>query len=239
MMQLYYVHNLEESRAIGDETEARHLNKVMRKHVGDLAFITPGNGQLWHAEILSLSRSAVIFKPLKMLREDKKPARLAIAVGPTKKSARIEDLVLKGVELGLTDLFLIQTDRTLRKDFKTKRLKAQAISAMKQSQRTHLLSIHEMMDFDHFLAEVSPQFEGKYIGKLEGASAHLINCSLNRDVLVLIGPEGDFSDSEFEKASASDFQAITLGTYRLRTETAGLMAIATIANKRQLDRIHV
>jgi len=232
-MQLYYVHTLTPNRAEGDDVEAKHLNKVMRKSVGELAFITSGNGQLWQAEILQLSRSSVVFKPLKKVREEKVRSKLAIAIAPTKRASRVEDFLEKAVELGLSDCHLIKTSRTLRKDFKTKRISRLVISVIKQCLRLQLPSIHEMIAFDEFLKNAS-DYKNKYIGKIEGDSPALINVDCTDNTIVLIGPEGDFTDEEYDLADKAGFRAVSLSDARLRTETAALMAVATIQDKRRL-----
>ena len=231
-MQLYYAYKMEGDRAYGDEVEARHLSKVMRKEVGDLAFVTHGDGTIWEAEILTMGRSSVTFKTLRVATEISQSGRLAIAVAPTKSASRIEDLVEKGVELGLTDLFLIKTQRTLRKDFKTKRLNRLVISALKQSHRSHLTKVHEMVSYGDFLRTAADEFSQRFIGKIEGENGFLIKEKVNEDVVVLIGPEGDFTDEEYELAANAEFVPVKLSKQRLRTETAGIMSIATIQNKR-------
>ncbi len=232
-MELYYVYKITDTRAFGDDDESRHLSKVMRKKVGDLAYITHGDGNLWQAEILSLGRSSVTFKPLKLVKKDREPSKVAVAIAPTKKASRIEDLIEKGVELGLTDIYLIHTERTLRKEFKTKRSKRLAISAMKQCLRTNLLRIHEMVSYKDFLFNLDKDYGQKYIGKIEGKNPWLINTDVNKSTIILIGPEGDFTQEEYIMAEQIGFKPVKLSDQRLRTETAGIMAISTIQNKRQ------
>ena len=234
-MKLFYVYEMTDDRAKGDEAEVRHLSKVMRKNVGDLAYITHGDGKLWQAEIMALGRSSVTFKPLKLVRDDREKAKVAVAVAPTKKPSRIEDLVEKGVQMGLTDLYLIHTERTLRKVYKTSRLEQLAISAMKQCLRTNLPRIHQMTSYSDFLTDVGGAFAQKYTGKIEGDNRYLIEEVVDQDVLILIGPEGDFTDEEYQAAKEAGFKAVKLSEQRLRTEAAGIMAIAAVQHKRQLN----
>ena len=231
-MQLYFVHTFNKNKAIGDETDSRHLSKAMRKHVGDLVYITHGNGEIWQAEILKLGRRDVIFKPLRLIKTEIPSKRIAVAVAPTKSASRIEELVERGVELGLTDLYLVHTERTLRKGFRTNRLERLAVSAMKQCLRASITCIHEMMSYKTFLDEIAVQFPKRFIGKIEGDNKYLINEVLDDDTLLLIGPEGDFTDEEYSMAAASGFKPVKLSEQRLRTETAGIMAIATVQNNR-------
>lgn len=233
-IQMFYAHRFEDGLAHGDEYEIRHLSKVLRKKVGDLAYFTQGDGSLWQGEILSLSRSSVIFKPLKLIKQQKEGSRIAVAVAPTKKSSRLEDLVEKCTQLGLTDLYLIRTERTLRKEVKVKRLEQLTISAMKQCLRLHKLRIHEMKPYKDFLASPVAQYSRKYIGKIEGTNPWLINGDSDDDVIVLIGPEGDFTEKEYDMAQSAGFEPVKLSEYRLRTEMAGITAVAAIQNNREL-----
>ncbi len=231
-MQLYFVHTINENQALADDNESRHLSKVMRKSVGELAYITAGDGDLWQAEILQLNRSGAIFKPLKKIRRLEETRRLSIVVAPTKSASRIEDLLEKGVEMGLTDLYLVKTERTMRKEFKTKRLNKLAVSAMKQCFRLHLTRIHEMTSFNSFLQTSALNYEHKYIGKIEGSHPTLVEQEMSGNVIVAIGPEGDFTDKEYATATQHGFIPVSLSENRLRTETAGIMAIAMVQNKR-------
>lgn len=235
-IQLYYVHSIDENRALGDENEARHLSRVMRKQVGDLAYITAGDGNMWQAEILDLGRSKVLFKPLKLIKQETKPARIAIAVAPTKQASRIEDLLEKGVEIGLTDLYLIRSERTQRKEFKTHRLRKMAVSAMKQCLRLHETRIHEMTSYNDFLSESASHFQHRYTGKIDGENPYLLSLSSIGDTVILIGPEGDFTEDEYQRAVAAGFDYVKLSESRLRTETAGLIAIAQVLDSRLLQR---
>lgn len=234
-MQLYYIHTIHGDRATGDDGESRHLQKVMRASVGDLVSVTDGEGHIWTAEILRLSRSGVDFKLLKALPSPAIGSRLAIAVAPTKQASRIEELVQRGVEIGLTDLYLIKTQRTERDDFKTDRIERQSIACMKQCMRADRLRIHSMQPLMTLCkSPLMKSYPHQYVGQLHDNPPPLMEQEVAGDTLIYIGPEGDFTPDEYQSMVSCGIKQITLGPYRLRTETAAMMAAMAVVNKRMI-----
>ncbi len=156
------------------------------------------------------------------------PCHLHIAMAPTKNMDRNEWLAEKATEIGFDELTFLNCRFSERKVIKTERIEKILISAIKQSLKARLPKLNEMTDFDKFIAQ---EFQGqKFIAHCyEGEKPQLKNVlKAGEDALVLIGPEGDFSEEEVKKAIECGFTPISLGKSRLRTETAALVACHTM-----------
>ncbi|MEM9991021.1 MAG: RsmE family RNA methyltransferase, partial [Bacteroidota bacterium] len=167
----------------------------------------------------------------------KPPARermfhLHIAIAPTKNMARMEWFVEKVTELGIDEITPIFCQQSERTKIRLDRLEKIAISAMKQSLRSYLPKINAPVKMNQLLSNYQSETArlNKYIAHCE--STKKVNLwdtyRMGKDALILIGPEGDFSSQEIEQALSLNFKAISLGTHRLRTETAGITACNVI-----------
>ena len=157
------------------------------------------------------------------------PLKLILAFSPTKNNDRNEWIVEKGTELGMTDCYPIFTHHSERRKWNTDRMQKIAVSAMKQSGNPWLPQLHEAQSFDSFL-KTTP-FEGlKMMAHCGEAEKIRISDLANplKNQLMLIGPEGDFSIEEIEKATQHNFQFVDLGDLTLRTETACITALSVL-----------
>jgi 16S rRNA (uracil1498-N3)-methyltransferase len=152
---------------------------------------------------------------------------LHIAIAPTKNIDRFEWFLEKATEIGIDEITPIICRHSERKIIKTERGSRILLSAMKQSLKYHLPKLNEAISLANFLKS---NFDGtKYIAHCEdGEKNELKTVSKTEKTLILIGPEGDFSPKEIELALQNQFRAVSLGTSRLRTETAGIIAVHTI-----------
>ena len=215
------------------EEEAAHCTRVLRLSEGDEITLTDGNGYFYQAEISAASnkRCSVIIKET-TFQEPLWPCHLHIAMAPTKNMDRNEWFAEKATEIGFSELTFLNCRYSERKVIKNERIEKILISAMKQSLKARLPKLNEMVDFDKF---ITGNFEGqKFIAHCyEAEKIHLLHaCPSHSDVLVLVGPEGDFSLDEVRLALDNQFKAVTLGNSRLRTETAGVVAchLVTVVN---------
>jgi 16S rRNA (uracil1498-N3)-methyltransferase len=145
-------------------------------------------------------------------------------MAPTKNMDRIEWFAEKATEIGIDELSFLNCRFSERKVLKTERIEKILVSAMKQSLKARLPLLNEMTDFKKF---VQQPFSGKkFIAHCHEGEKPLLQTQLTagEDALVLIGPEGDFSEEEVKMAIEQGFQPISLGRSRLRTETAALVA---------------
>lgn len=232
-MQLFYAPEVDFTRGVYvfAEDESRHIVRVLRLEAGDELFLTDGRGTLARAEITdsSVKNCAVALREITPEYE-KRPYRVQLAVAPTKNADRIEWLAEKATEIGVDVITPLLTDHSERRTLRTDRLEKIVAGAMKQSLKAYLPRV----DAPTPLAElIERPFEGlKLIAHCEpGADKVLVKdiVTPGTDVLVLIGPEGDFSPEEIAQALARGFRPVSLGRSRLRTETAALAAVHTVA----------
>ena len=226
-MQLFYLENPKDEIILSAE-ESKHATKVLRKKEGDILNFTDGNGGFYKAEItLADSRKC----RLKIVSSDQKEKQhnyhLHIAIAPTKNMDRFEWFLEKATEIGIDEITPIICDHSERKVIKHERCNRILLSAMKQSLNFHLPKLNEPISLTNFLK--SNVDGAKYIAHCEDGKKHdLKTVRKTEKTLILIGPEGDFSPPEIEMALQNQFKAISLGTSRLRTETAGIVAVHTI-----------
>ena len=228
---LFYSPDVEKTKAL-DSIESLHAVKVLRKKQGDRIQVTDGKGGWFHCEITHPNPKSCEVRILSAEYEFQKPEReIYLAICPTKNSDRIEYFLEKSTEIGISGVFFLKTQNTYPKRINLERLEKIVVSAMKQSLKAYKPVLSELTDFKKFISE-NVTFENKSIAHLAENSADIIEMPLSEKMLVLIGPEGDFSKEELELAHSSGFKNITLGKSRLRTETAGVFAV-TVLNARK------
>ena len=229
-MQLFYTNNTESEFTLTSE-ESKHITKVLRKKEGDTLQFTNGKGQLLIAEITTSDiRKTKVRISEKIEKEKQHNYYLHIAISPTKNMDRFEWFLEKATEIGVDEITPIICHHSERKIVKTERGNRILLSAMKQSLKHHLPKLNEAVSFKDFIKQ---DFEGsKYIAHCEeGEKTELRKEKKENRILILIGPEGDFSVTEIEKSIENNYKAISLGNSRLRTETAGLVSVTTISNR--------
>jgi 16S rRNA (uracil1498-N3)-methyltransferase len=206
------------------EEEAHHAHHVLRLKVGDPVGLLDGLGALAHATITDCGKRGVRVQVISVERSAaERNHPIHIAVAPTKTADRFEWFVEKAVEVGVDRIIPVVTERTERTRLRVERLERVAVSAMKQSRRRWLPHIAPLTPLKALLAsELPPR---RLFGWCEGRHRPLMNAyRTDTGTIVLIGPEGDFSAAEAEQLRASGFEAVSIGTSRLRTETAALAA---------------
>ena len=234
------------------EDEAKHAVRVLRMQEGDTLTITDGMGYFYEAHITLASKAHCAFAIDKKWADHKLwQSEINLAVAPTKNIDRIEWFVEKATEIGVDHIYLLLCDNSERRVVKNERLEKIAISAMKQSHKAFKPQISLMTTFKDFLKKdhngqrfiahcYSPEET-----EAQGEMSHLSGRNFLGDLLkadepsiVLIGPEGDFSIREVKEAKAADFQPISLGESRLRTETAALVAVHLMYLSKRIKSIN-
>jgi len=231
ILQLYHTYNINSGFAFLDEEEYIHVVKTLRKKQGDRLDLMDGKGAYYEAEIAEIGKKEVKLRILSSreisLNWD---FDLQLAVAPTKNIDRIEWMLEKCVEIGINSFTPILCRHSERKQIRTDRLHKIALAAAKQSQKSVLTKINELTDFAKFISEATAT--QKFIAHCQSSDLpelkNAFEYSAGTSVLVLIGPEGDFSPEEIDLALKHGFKAISLGKSRLRTETAGLVACHTV-----------
>jgi len=228
-MHLFYTPDLKDSFYTLDETESKHCIKVLRLNINDIIYLIDGNGGFYKAQIVDPNPKKCQVKIVESKREfGKRNYYLHIAIAPTKNMDRIEWFIEKATEIGVDEITPVLCEHSERKVVKTERLEKIVISAMKQSLKAYKPKINEMIHINDF---IDGNFEGvKYIAHCEENEKILLKNAYKRgnNAMILIGPEGDFSNDEIQKAKQSGYTEISLGESRLRTETAGIVACHTI-----------
>lgn len=227
-MHVFYTPDIQVSNELPEE-EAQHCTRVLRLNIGDEITLTDGKGNFYQAEITAATnkRCQVAIKETRY-QEPLWPCHLHIAMAPTKNMDRNEWFAEKATEIGFDELTFLNCRFSERKVIKTERISKILVSAIKQSLKARLPKLNEMTDFHTFIQQ---DFEGqKFIAHCyEGEKKQLKEAlTPGEDALVLIGPEGDFSEDEVQKAIEHGFVPISLGKSRLRTETAALVACHTL-----------
>lgn len=213
------------------ETESGHCCRVLRLTSGERIFVTDGKGHRYICEILVADPKKTTVRILEKqeLKSDK-DFSLTLAVAPTKNADRLEWLVEKSVEIGIDRIMLLKCSRSERKVMKTDRLMKIVISAMKQSLGVTLPELTELTDFKLFVKKKSVNAQ-KFFGYCDESyprKEFANECQPGKDVIVMIGPEGDFTQEEVTLAVENGFMPVSFGEKRLRTETAGVYAVCAV-----------
>lgn len=217
------------------EAESQHCARVLRMKENDKLLITDGKGYFYRAVLLQANpKSCIVSIEEEMPQSKEWNFDLHIAFAPTKKLDRMEWFVEKVTEIGIDTFSPLKCRYSERKNINATRLEKIIVSAMKQSQKCRLPQIDEMIKFDEFIQQ--PFAGQKFIAHCyDSVKTPLTKtCKKNRNTLILIGPEGDFSEEEVTEAIEHGFTPISLGKSRLRSETAALVACHTVHVMNQL-----
>jgi 16S rRNA (uracil1498-N3)-methyltransferase len=211
-----------------DAEESRHAVRVLRLSEGDPLALTDGKGFFYATKITRADSKKCAFEILEKQEIKKRNFSIHLAIAPTKNADRIEWFVEKAVEIGIEEISFMLCKNSERKVMNMERISKVAVSALKQSQQAWLPRINEMAPFSKIFNSTADQ---KFIAHVDSANpTHLSSVTQrNKKYLVLIGPEGDFSNDELDMAIQHGFEKVSLGINRLRTETAGLAAIQILA----------
>lgn len=226
-MQLFYKANFEQD-AVLDEIDSKHCIRVLRKKEGDQIMVTDGIGNLFTCQIAEANQKKTKLRILGIQREFEKPDRyIKVVIAPTKNIDRMEYFVEKAVEIGISEVAFILTKNSERKHLKLDRLNRIAISAMKQSLKAYLPKLTDLATFKEYLTQNEP-LNQKFVAHLNEKSTELTTNKIADSVCIMIGPEGDFDPSEIEMAETAGYEMVSMGNSRLRTETAGLVAVTLL-----------
>ena len=224
-MQLFYEPEAVQGDFILNKEEATHCIKVLRKKAGDQIHVTDGKGHGYTCIISDDNIKKCLLRVVDTELQPKPSRYRHIAIAPTKNLDRMEWFVEKAVEIGIDELSFIICDNSERKVLKTDRLEKKAVSAMKQSLKYQLPQLNEAVPFTRWIKGLDA-IPHKFIAYVDFDNPkQLIHCLADDGAyLVLIGPEGDFSEKELTLALENAFEKVSLGNSRLRTETAGMVA---------------
>lgn len=225
----FYVPNATELTQLPNE-EAAHAVRVLRLKEGDEIFLMDGCGSFYQAEVTIARQKCCAYHIIETLPQQRTwRGRVHLAVAPTKMMERMEWLAEKATEVGLDEVSFLNCQFSERKVVRTDRIGKIVVAAAKQSRKPWMPVVNEMTPFHDFVSQ--PRAGLRYIAhcyeEIERRDLFelLGEACPDEEVTVLIGPEGDFSVDEVRLAMAHGFIPVSLGTSRLRTETAALSAV--------------
>lgn len=238
-VRFFYVPDAESQMELPEE-EARHAIRVLRLKTDDEIFLQDGKGNFYHSTVTEVNNKHCYYSII-----EKKPQQRAwhghihLAIAPTKMMERIEWMAEKATEIGFDEISFLNCHFSERKTIRTDRVDKIVVAAMKQSRKPWKPVVNEMISFNDFI--IHPREGKKFIchcyeeiAKKDFFTELQEMDKSSDDITVLVGPEGDFSIDEVRLAMTHGYESISLGTSRLRTETAGLSAVmmAQLARRR-------
>ena len=231
-MQLFYLPDLntKSKSAEFSKEESKHIFKVLRKEVGDIISITNGKNLFFHAKITSISKNNCEVSIESFKIKDKLNYELHIAISLLKSNDRFEWFLEKASEIGISEITPIICDRSERKFLNENRLKKVLVSAMKQSLKSHLPKLNPVKTLKEFYKNDFKE-EELFIAHCNDTNKNLLLNTLKpkSSSVILIGPEGDFTNNEVNQAIDLKFKPISLGESRFRAETAAIIAAHTVS----------
>lgn len=235
-MQVFYAPWINGNSYRLDELESWHCIRVLRMVKGTPVKLIDGAGNLYEGVIDIPDTKGCLIKVNKVINDfEKRPYKLHVGISPLKNSERFEFFIEKSVEIGIDEITPVICKNTEKQSVKEERIGNIIISAMKQSLKAKVTLFNKSCSFEEFI--LKDFTEGKIIAHCNpGTERKGINelYSKGEDVVILIGPEGDFSPDEIRSAVTNGFRSAHLGMSRLRTETAGIAACHSVYMLNQL-----
>lgn len=226
-MNLFYTNTIKDNIGSFNEVETRHCIHSLRKQIGDVIHFVDGKGNWYEGAITSSSKKAFqVTIDKKEIWTKNRSNYLHIAIAPTKNIARFEWFLEKATEIGIDEITPILTFHSERKRIRIDRLEKVVLAAMKQSLKASLPKINDLIKYKDWVK--SERIGQNCIAYVEEENL-LLKDTIKKaqDVTILIGPEGGFSKEEVDLAKNNNFVSVSLGSSRLRTETAGIVACHT------------
>jgi len=232
-MNLFYHPNSkpEDTQIVFEKEESRHITKVLRKSEGDLLHITNGRGYIFSATLVTVGPKQSLATINEVGKQEPLPYRLHMAVAPTKNNDRFEWFLEKATEIGIETITPIICDRSERKIIKPERFERIIESAMKQSLKAYKPTLEAAVSFSELISQNKGVSGIKCIAHCSDVPKELFKNIIQpqQDLLILIGPEGDFSNKEIQIANENGYVGVSLGPSRLRTETAAVTACHSVS----------
>ncbi len=231
-MHLFYTPDINTSTYTLSEEESKHCIKVLRLNEGDHIYLVDGRGGFYETHIIDAHPKRCMVQVLDVkLNFGARNYRLHIAISPLKSLDRFEWFLEKATEIGIDEITPIITQRSEKRDLKLERSNKIIESAMKQSKKAFHPKLNEAIAWNKFIAQDHSE-QVKLIAHCledEKKSFDDFKSSNYNNFLILIGPEGDFTEDEIKTATSKGFIPLSLGEARLRTETAAIKATAVVS----------
>ena len=235
-LPLFYVneHDTAQQSISLDEENSKHVVHVLRMMKGERLNLTDGKGNLLTCEIIDDHKKHCCVKVIDSRFTSRASRKITIAISLLKNSNRFEWFLEKATEIGVQEIIPLICNRTDKQKFREDRMRNILISAMLQSQQIWLPMLHKPIAFDLLLRQdevihASQKFIAHCMKESKRSLVDLVNETLPSQI-ILIGPEGDFTEDEIQLATRNHFDEVSLGDTRLRSETAGIVAAAIMCN---------
>ncbi|MEI6816587.1 MAG: 16S rRNA (uracil(1498)-N(3))-methyltransferase [Bacteroidota bacterium] len=233
-MHIVYAPDIHADTYLLSKEESYHCIKVLRLRIDDKIQLMDGMGNFFSGIIIDNDPRECGIKIMETHKEPERAFKLHIAMAPTKNIDRFEWFLEKATEIGIDEITPIVCAHSERKIILLDRLEKISIAAIKQSVKATLPKINPMITFKE-LMKSSTETQKFITNCQENQENHLMKKYLKgNDCMIIIGPEGDFSPDELTMAMKNGFESVSLGKYRLRTETAGMVA-CDIINLKNID----
>lgn len=221
-MILFFTEKIVDDTAYLTGDEYRHCTKALRKRVGDKLTLTDGQGGMMESMIVDITKTEVVLKVTDTQALPKPSCGLHLAISPTKNASRLEWFVEKATEIGVQTITPMLCARTERPRIKMERLRKILHSAATQSLKYHFPILRELTPYEELIRNIEWP---AYIAHYDEKNGHISTMiPKGENAMILIGPEGDFTQEEVMAAKEASAQFVNLSPYRLRTETAGIVA---------------
>jgi 16S rRNA (uracil1498-N3)-methyltransferase len=227
----FFVHDFGNATTITlPEETSKHCIQVLRMKQGEKLQLTDGKGNLLVARITNADRKHCIVSIEEKIFQQPNTKKISIAISLLKNANRFEWFLEKATEIGVTEIIPLLCERAEKQHFRFERMNNILISAMLQSQQTWLPALHEPQPFQKIVS--SSTSSQKFIAHCqdENSKKNIASVAVSNEIQILIGPEGDFTKQEIEMALKNNYQPVSLGQTRLRSETAGVFAAALLIN---------
>ncbi|HVT83889.1 MAG TPA: RsmE family RNA methyltransferase [Chitinophagaceae bacterium] len=223
----FYIENLDfsQKKIFLNEETSKHIVQVLRMNEGERINLTDGKGALVGCEILEAHKKHCQVKLIDSRLTTHNSRKITIAISLLKNTSRFEWFLEKATEIGVSEIIPLICERTEKEKFRFERMNAILISAMLQSQQCWLPLLLEPVPFNKIIEE--SRHDQKFIAHCLPDEKHHLSVLVNKNLssqIILIGPEGDFTNDEIRSAIQNRFIAVSLGETRLRSETAGVVA---------------
>ncbi len=212
-----------------DEDTSKHCVQVLRMREGEKLQLTDGKGSSYTASIVSADKKKCSVRIEESSYKKQETKMVCIAISLLKNANRFEWFLEKAVEIGVQQIVPLLCERTEKQQYKRERLQTIVVSAMLQSRQVWLPSLHQPTAFTEVINS-SESFTQKLIAHCidDNDKTEINTTSIQNNVQMLIGPEGDFTEKEIALALQNGYWPVSLGSTRLRTETAGVVASALL-----------
>ncbi|CAN5679578.1 16S rRNA (uracil(1498)-N(3))-methyltransferase [soil metagenome] len=226
----FFTENLSaEDQLILPEETSKHCIQVLRMQEGEQMILTDGKGKLLTVTILNADRKHCVVKINERGSEKQNKKKVTIAMSLLKNNSRFEWFLEKATEIGISEIIPLICKRTEKQYFRLDRMQQIVVSAMLQSQQSWLPVLQEPTSFDKVIA--GKNYTTNLIAHCEeDKKQEIADITITNNTIILIGPEGDFTVDEIQLALQNKYNSVSLGTTRLRTETAGVVAASLLKN---------